>query len=69
MKAEVTFCRNNLGLIEHIKIELTPETLEDKNDLDLLYQTGVVASYNCHYLPDIPSATIYLPAKKEVIIS
>jgi len=67
MKVGLTFCRNNLKLIEHIRIDLDAETKEDKKDLDLLYQTGIVAVSD-HRPPEILSATIYLPAKKEVCI-
>ena len=68
MKAEPTFCRNNSGLIEHIKIELKAETEKDTEDLDLLCQTGVVAS-STKTFGRVFSAVLYRPAEKEVYIS
>lgn len=68
MKFSMTPCRNNSGLIEHFRFDLGAETGEDKKDLDLLCQAGVVAASNAIGVGKASSVVFYLPAKKEVFI-
>lgn len=68
MKVNITPCWNNSKLIEHIRINLGAETEENKRDLDLLCQLGIVAA-TVGSVDKVSSAVLYLPAKKEVFIS
>lgn len=66
MKAEIIFCRNAVMVVEHIRIDLKAETKKDEEDLNLLRQTGLVAA-SAGLPPEVLLATLYLPAKKEVV--